>query len=338
MKLSLASTLLLSSVALGCAGASDGPRDTPPSTSAAPSTSSVASTTPTASASTVVGTPPSPDRWTELEDAPGATELDAGAAAIKKEDWNAAERALGPAVEALRPSGRVDQKMAGSALLGRALVHASQRARAEKEFASVLELWKGDETVARLSGDAPDEPTRKDRLRRALLAVGEAMFFFAEEKRAAADKIQFPTMVGRGDTAAIKEFIDKKVVPWVKKKRPAIQEADDAYVKIAKLEPAPPPHWLVDAAARVGEMKAAFAASFRAAPLPKEWMQEGRVPGAPDITWADMRVAYYTALDSAAAPLVAEARSAFEACVSASKRFDWVDDFSKGCEAWLAKN
>jgi hypothetical protein len=45
-----------------------------------------------------------------------------------------------------------------------------------------------------------------------------------------------------------------------------------------------------------------FVAEFRAAPIPKEWKQNGPHPLIPDLTWEDIRGNYYAALDEASEP------------------------------------
>lgn len=330
---------LVMTTALAACGAAPTTTPTPGAVArGAASADPLAGSNPPAAASSAA-TPPdaSPEKWTELEASPGAVELEPGAEAIRRSDWSKAKALLDPALAKIRPAAQVDEIMAGEALLGRACAALKNTPCAEKAFASILAAWKSTDTVAELRGNGSEEAATA-RVHRALLAVGEALYFEGEKKRVAADGIPFPSYTGSGTRDSVSQFVTDKVAPWVKQKRAAIDEADDAYAKIARLEPAAPPRWVVDGASRVGEMKARFVAQFRAAPIPNEWHHNGPVPWWPGRTYDDVRSAYYGALDSASEPLKLEAKAAFEACQSTSKKFDYVDDFSKHCDLWLEKN
>ena len=97
--------------------------------------------------------------------------------------------------------------------------------------------WRPDE----------DDASKIRRLGKALTAVGEAYFFFAEEKRDDVEKIKFPEYKGPGAKEAVLKHIKAKVIDWIKKKRPAIEKAQAEYLKIVR---AP-----ADAAAEVGHRR-----------------------------------------------------------------------------------
>lgn len=67
------------------------------------------------------------------------------------------------------------------------------------------------------------------------------------------------------------------------------------------LEPFPPPRWVIASGARVGQMWGKFVAEFRAAPIPKEWKQNGPSPYG-DLTWEEIRGEYYRAIDEKSEP------------------------------------
>ena len=115
-----------------------------------------------------------------------------------------------------------------------------------------------------------DEAAGKQAIAGVLMAVSEAKFFFAEEKRAAVDSI--PPPAPRGDDLGA--YALTLVTPWVLRKHAAIDEAEKAYVEILDLQPVPPPRWVVDAAARVARMRAKLAAEIRRAADP-EGVEEG---------------------------------------------------------------
>jgi hypothetical protein len=90
------------------------------------------------------------------------------------------------------------------------------------------------------------------------------------------------------------------------------------------------------AGARVGQMWSKFVAEFRAAPIPKEWKQNG--PSPYGVNWEEIRAAYYEAIDVASEPYRKRAKVAYEACLQHSSRYQYFDDHSRTCETWLAKN
>lgn len=279
---------------------------------------------------------PPAEKWADLESSPGSADLDAGAAAIKKGDWVSARKLLGTALEK-NPKASLDVTLAGQALLGRASAEAKDEKAADKAYGKVLEAFK-DPEAAKKSLDAMggDDAAKKQRLQRAMLAVGEALHYQAEKKRKEADAITAPAYKGPGNRESVLEHINKNVAPWVKEKRKKIEEAEQAYAKVVQLSPAPP-RWVVDSAARVGMMWGKFVAEFRAAPVPNEWKGTGKIPGT-DITREEIRKEFYGKLDEASEPQKQKAREAFEVCQREATKYAYEDDMTKSCNAWLEKN
>ena len=56
-------------------------------------------------------------------------------------------------------------------------------------------------------------------LGRALEAVGEALFYFAEQKKAKVDAIKFPDYKGTGTKDEVLKHIKTKVKDWIGKKK-----------------------------------------------------------------------------------------------------------------------
>src|SRR5262249_12819860 len=148
-----------------------------------------------------------------------------------------------------------------------------------------------------------------------LTAVGEAQFFFAEQKRKDADKIRFPEYHGSGQRDEVLKHVKVKVTDWMKKKQAAIDTAEKEYLKVVQLEPAPPPRWVIASGSRVGQLWGKFVAEFRAAPIPNEWKGHGPVPGAGDLTYDELRGTYYASLDEASEPLKQKAKAAYKTCL-----------------------
>src|SRR5690606_265976 len=206
----------------------------------------------------------------------------------EKKDWGQVAKRLGGAMRLIDSKASLDVKVQAHALAGRAFVELNRGRNADTEYGKVVATWKDPKKAAEsIQADGGD--ARK--LGRALEAVGEAMFYFAEKKRAKAEAVKFPEYKGAGTTAAVKDHINTKVKAWMGKKRPLIEEATAEYKKIVDLVPAPPPKWVIAAGSRVGDMWGTFVKEFRAAPIPT-WMKQD----------FEIRTAYYGALDDASEP------------------------------------
>jgi hypothetical protein len=182
-----------------------------------------------------------------------------------------------------------------------------------------------------------DEDQDGRRIGKVLNAVGEALHFTAAQKQKAVDAIHFPEYKGSGRREDVLAHIHGKVADWVKRKRPAIEEAEKAYKAVLDLQPAPPPSWVIAAGERVGHMWGKFVAEFRAAPIPKEWKQNGPSPYG-DLRWEEIRGEYYRGIDDASQPDKLHAKAAYQTCLQYSSRYQYFDDHSRTCESWLAKN
>jgi hypothetical protein len=178
-----------------------------------------------------------------------------------------------------------------------------------------------------MSIEGEDDASKQRRMGRALTAVGEAIFYFADKKREKVDAIEFPVYKGTGNMPEVKKHIETKVADWMKKKRPLIQEAEEEYKKIVNLQPLPPPQWVIAAGSRVGSMWGQFVAEFRAAPIPNSIKKD-----------AFLRTSYYGALDDASEPVKQKARGAYSVCLDYSVTYQYFDEFSRSCEKWLAEN
>ena len=72
---------------------------------------------------------------------------------------------------------------------------------------------------------------------------------------------QVPRLQGPGRKEAVLKHIKTKVIDWMKKKRPAIEKAQEEYLKIVQLQPTPPPAWVIAAGSQVGGLWGNFVAS-----------------------------------------------------------------------------
>ena len=262
-----------------------------------------------------------------------------GAHESEKGDFESARKKLAEAMRNIDSHAALDVQIQAHAMLGHVYDKLHMASQAQAEFAKVRTAWSNPEAAVKKLGEIyPDEAERGRHLGKTLTAVGEALFFFAEQKRAEVERIKFPIYKGSGEKSDVLRHVTTKVAEWVKKKRAAIEEADVEYRKIANLMPAPPPKWTVAGASRVGQMWGKFVAEFRAAPIPKEWMQNGPHPTIPDLTWEELRARYYEELDRASEPQKLLARAAYEGCLQTSIKHQHFDEMSRVCEVWLSKN
>jgi len=261
-----------------------------------------------------------------------------GAHYAEHEDFAQARKHLGAAMGAIDRSATLDVQIQAHALLGRVLWKTGGETGAAAEYARVRSLYRDPAAVlARLKALGGDEVQEGHRLAKVLTAVGEAIFFSATQKQKVADALVFPEYRGSGRRADVQAHIDTKVLAWMNKKRPAIEEAEREYRKVVDLEPAPPPRWVIASGARVGQMWGKFVAEFRAAPIPKEWRQNGPSPFG-DLRWEEIRGAYINVIDEKSEPFRQRAKAAYQGCLQVSSRYQFFDEHSRACELWLSRN
>jgi TolA-binding protein len=255
---------------------------------------------------------------------------------IDREDWPEARKRLSSAIGQIDKNATLDVQVQAHALLGLVFTKLNSASNAATEYAKVKALWHDPAAAIKKVQESSGGDNRK--VAKMLTAVGEAMFFFAEQKRKDVDKIKFPEYKGSGTRDDVLKHVNTKVGDWIKKKRPAIEEAEKEYLKVVQLEPEPPPKWVIAAGSRVGQMWGRFVAEFRAAPIPKEWKGHGIVPGTADLTYDELRGEYYSKLDEASEPQKQQAKGAFQTCLKYSVKYQFFDEYSRKCEEWLSKN
>jgi TolA-binding protein len=269
-----------------------------------------------------------------------------GAHYLEREDWDQARKKLSSAMGQIDRSATLDVQIQAHAMLGQVYQKTNSVTNATSEYNKVRASWK-DPAAAMKKLDAlgDDEGTKTRRIGKVLTAVGESLFYFAEQKRKDVDKIVFPEYKGKGERKEVEKHIATKVKAWMEKKRPAIETTEKEYLKILDLQPAPPPMWVIAAGSRVGQMWGRYVAEFRGAPIPKEWKQKGNSPfgdpndpSAPPLSWDEIRGAYYASLDQASEGDKQRAKGAYKKCLDYSVRFQYFDEYSRTCEVWLSKN
>ena len=247
-----------------------------------------------------------------------------GAHYVEKEDWDNARKRLSGAMKLIDNSAPLDVQVQAHALLGRVMIRIKSDSAAQTEYKKVQTLWKDPDAAATKITAAAEGDPRK--VFKALTAVGEAYFYFAEKEKKKVDAVKFPEYKGPDDKAEILKHIKGKVGEWMTKKQAAIKVAEDEYLKITTLKPDAPPRWVIAAGSRVGSMWGGFVREFRSAPIPAAWKKDD-----------ELRNTYYNALDEASEPQKQRAKKAFETCLDYSVKYQYFDEFSRTCEEWLSK-
>ena len=245
----------------------------------------------------------------------------------EKKDWSQVTKKLGgSSMSLIDRNATLDVKVQAHALLAKAYSKTKVDRRAKTEYGKVIGAWKDPKKATAAISKEGDPASVQRRLGRALTAVGEAQFYFAEKKRDAVDRVRFPNYKGPGSVKAVMDHINKKVVSWVTKKKPLVAAATKEYNKVVNLQPLPPPRWVIASGARVGGMWSTFVKEFRGAPIP-DYMKRDY----------ELRTAYYNGLDSNSEPLKQIAKKAYVTCLDYSVKYQYFDEFSRECEKWLAE-
>jgi hypothetical protein len=271
----------------------------------------------------------------DLVDTPAPPGLDAVVGHAGRAEWQKAKTALAKARPGIEESGALDVRLVMHALGGRIAAALKDKKTADAEYELVLKTTPSPEAIDAIGGSEVDKQRRQQTV---ALALGEALFHFAEKKAEEAEKLRPPRYAGAGKREEVLAFINAKVNPWTHAKRKAIEEAEREYVKILSQHPAPHPRWVIAAGARVGTLWAGFVTEFRSAsPTPSEWQGSGNVPGT-EIPRAEIRGEFQRKLDEVSEAELERARAAFKACREQAARYAFVNEHSKTCEAWLSSN
>jgi TolA-binding protein len=270
-----------------------------------------------------------------------------GAHHVARKRWRRAEQVIVRSLPQLEKHAGPEVKLQAFALLGK-LYHELERPTQSQRFyrrlrdasqdvASLNALKKAIEDGGKRDGE--DGATRVRRHGKALMAMGEALHYFANRKRAKADALVFPKYRGPGTRSDVDRFVKTKITEWMNKKVPAIKEATAAYMKIVSLNaPQPPPRWAIAAGAAIGAMWGELVDDFIEAPYPKQWDQPGYMPNVtPPTLWVERRAAYKAALAKKVAPYKKVAKHSFDECLEYGIIHQYFDNELRSCERWLSK-
>jgi hypothetical protein len=253
-----------------------------------------------------------------------------GAHHAERGEWEKVKGALAPAMMVV-DRAPPDLQIQAHAMLGRAHASLEQGAPARAEYARVRALWADPTSAEKKIRDAypgEDDAQRDHRVTRTVTAVGEALFFAAEERRVAqVEPLKFPEYRGPGDEASVRAHVETRVKDWYTRKMAAIQRVESEYGKVLEIKPTPPPRWVIAAGSRAGLMWGDFVDDFRRAPIPRSWKG------------TSLEHIYLGVLDAKSEPFKAQrAKPALKKCLSLATTYQFFDEHSRACEVWLAKN
>ena len=255
-----------------------------------------------------------------------------GAHYSEQEKWDDCRKALQSSMGVI-DKAPPDVTLQAHATLGRCLDRMRAYPGSRDQYSKVRAIWgkDGSDALAKIKSaySGEDEGSIQRRDGKALDAIGEALFIAADdEKRKKVDVLPFPIYTGNGTMQDVKDHIEKKVGPWLKKKYEAIDTVDKEFQKITDLQPQPPPRWVIASASRAGLMWGDFVTEFRRAPIPAAWAKD-----------SEMRGVYYDGLDAKSEPLKRDkAKPALKKCLDVAVQFQYFDEYSRACEKWLSQN
>ncbi len=269
------------------------------------------------------------ERWFGKNQADKVAELRLSVAKhyAERGEWSEVVKKLRGALPGIDKNASLDVRIQVHAVMGRAGARTRQKTLARSEYRAVLALFSDPSRASEsITSSEKDSVLADRRVGRALESVGEAIYFFADEKKARVDAVRFPVYKGPATKQRVLEHIHTKVAEWIRQKRPLIEDATAEFEKIVKLRPAVPPSWAISAGAAVGEMWGTFVKEFRAAPIPDSIRND-----------PELRAAYYEAIDRASEPQKKLAKRAYETCLGYSVTYQYGSAESRSCEEWLAE-
>jgi hypothetical protein len=239
-------------------------------------------------------------------------------------DQDSWEKALAAVPRASEPAGNLAPrvKILWHAARGRALAGLGQSGTAAEEFRQVLTLWHppAPKESAKLLGHI--EPAPMPGREQVVDAVGAAHFFFGEQQRLTAEKLEMPRYSGPASGNAVSQYVKGPVAEWIAKKQKFITEAEARYRAIVEIKPVPPPRWLVAGLAMTGQAYAEFADDFAQAKLPEAVERK-----------QELRTAFAKALTEAEQPLRAKAAKSRESCQSTAERLGLREEERAVCNS-----
>ncbi len=234
----------------------------------------------------------------------------------------------------------IDIRLQARLLVGRAQLHGPTPDRGYAELQTALSMYGNGGALGDMIAIAyptEDEGQRMRRIGKSLNAVGDALVLLADRDREKSLASQRPPVYAGARTVdALHHHLTTAVPEWMKRRRAAIEERERQYTSVLEMRPVPPPKAVIAAAGAVGKMWADYADDL-ARLVPLDVYPVTRVAGTPATT--PTRAEARAALDEVRGPILQrQALPAMRKCVSLSVKYQYTDERSQGCEAWLTKN
>jgi hypothetical protein len=312
-----------------------------PARSAAPRAAASAAPAPTGQrqsfASLGAALPPAPGPrvfvmvYVDLSKSHGSPLLDAAGAAVRAGDHATAKQELAAALKKLDPVADFVPWLIAHVLWGRTCKATGDQACAEREHALVRAAWSDPAAAEqKAEGNEPDRLVRNQAVGRAVTAVGESLYFFADKhRRETVEPIKIPEYKGDGSQKDMARYYGSDLMPWMKTKFAAMNAAEAEYNKVLAMAPGPAPLWSIEAAAAVARMWDVFVKEILKAPMPADFKKRGNEDLARD--WQQVLVV-------TGYPAVKHVRNGYRVCRDFAAKAPGYDEIAKECVDWLAKN
>jgi hypothetical protein len=274
---------------------------------------------------------------------------------VEKEEWKKGADRLDKFIKAY-PDARLDEKLHTRALSARAHRALKETAAAEKLFADIRGDWgKSREKLRQEIEDAAKANPGNSKIRtNAYSAVAEAYLYFGDKDAEKANAIKFTPYKGNGDFADVTNYMTKTFIPYLQKRKEAMQPAYESYLRVLCLGEELTPEkgctqewkdigeqlaskFVVEASSKAGDLYADTFDKAYNAPVSSELTPSPSDPPKIREIKESTKKLYLFQLDKAAEPIKMPAKQAFKECLLVSTRAKFFDDYSERCEKWLAK-
>lgn len=204
---------------------------------------------------------------------------------------------------------------------GHAALAAGKSRDADEAFDAILGQTDRVGAMRALSRGIGDDAAAVRRLGTALTVVGEARHRRARAKRDALALDRVPRFRGPRERQRLDRFFRDEIGPWLTDKHAAIEAAEEAYISVLRIEPAPPPQWVIASGADVAAMWSELLDAIESLPEP-----------ALDRSLLDI---YRSSMDHVASPILRRAKQAARICVDYGTKYWIANEDTRRCERWL---
>ncbi len=242
--------------------------------------------------------------------------------------------------QSLIDAAPIDIRLQARLVAGRAQLHGPTPDRGYAELKTALAMYGNGGALGDMIAIAypnEDEGQRMRRIGKSLNAVGDALVLLADRDLGKSVASQRPPVyTGTRSMDALHHYLTTAVPEWMTRRRMAIEERERQYTAVLEMRPVPPPKAVIAAAGAVGKMWADYADDL-AHLVPLDGYPVTRVAATPTTT--PTRAEARAALEEVRRPIrERQAIPAMRKCVSLSVKYQYTDERSQGCEAWLVKN